>query len=61
MLAYATFKVFIAPAAFDREIEFHVWNLYLRGQEALIVGLAYMFLSLTLILVGLVGDGDENS
>ncbi len=58
-LAYGSYKVLILPVLFDGKVEFTVWNLYLHDQEALVVGVASIVLSIVLILLGAVGDEAE--
>lgn len=53
---YWLYKSVVVPVYLGDEIEFHVWNVYLKGDQAIVVGFGYLVISLALIVGGAVGD-----
>jgi hypothetical protein len=58
-IAYAFAKL-LAPVVIEGAgVEFHVWNLELRGTPAVVVSLGYAALGLVLLLLGLKGSSRQ--
>ena len=50
IFVYWLYKSVVVPVFLGGEIEFHVWNLYLKGNPAIVAGLGYLGTSLGPIL-----------